>query len=126
MTEDDFWRICADEDIEVCWSRRKYAFYFTVPDDDLRIIVLPERFTGVRLLFAMFHELAHHLLHGGDQPSMALMGRSDPKWEFEADAVALIALMPDIEVRDPPPFEESRYTQKLWRDRHRLKFLYLV
>lgn len=94
MTEDDFWNICHDEGIEVVLSRRRYAFYFTVPETDVKAIVLPERRTGPRLLFSMFHELAHHFLHGGDEPCIAFQGLSDSKCEAEADAVALIALMP--------------------------------
>ena len=94
FNENDFWRICADEDVEVFWSKKRFPMYFTVPADDLRVIVLPDRLIGIRLLFVMFHELAHHWLHGGDEPCIAFLGGSDRKCEAEADAIALLALMP--------------------------------
>ena len=120
MTEEDFWLICANEQVEIVWSQRRYAFYFTDPLLNIKGIVLPDRLSGPKLLFAMFHELAHHFLHGGDEPCIAFQGLSDSKCEAEADAVALVALMPrkilpqlewcDIEAIGP----------KKWKARERL------
>lgn len=124
FTEDDFNAICVAEDIEIFWSRKKYAFYFTDPDKDIRAIVLPDRETGLKRLFAMYHELAHHLLHGGDEPCVAFMGLSDSKYESEADAFALVALMPKAQLAEIEIFEDSRFARKLWRERQKILFYY--
>lgn len=121
--EDDFWRICSEEHIDVHWSRKRFSFYFTVPDEDLRVIVLPDRYSGPRLLFAMCHELAHHFLHGGDAPCVAFQGLSDTRYEAEADAVALTWMIPQ-QVLSVPDDTESHFVRKLWSDRRRLFFLY--
>jgi Zn-dependent peptidase ImmA (M78 family) len=126
MGEEDFWKICTEDDIEVFWSRRRFPMYFTVPADDLRAIILPKRLNGSRLLFVMFHELAHHWLHGGDEPCVAFLGGSDVKCEAEADAIALIALMPGPELHVEITGDDRRFMQKLWHDRQRLSFLYGV
>lgn len=49
-------------------------------------------------LLAGFHELGHHLLHIIDQQMRRSRGRwtNDDKMEAEADAVAVIALMPRV------------------------------
>ncbi|MGD9564485.1 MAG: ImmA/IrrE family metallo-endopeptidase [Pyrinomonadaceae bacterium] len=126
QTEDDFWRICREEDIEVVWSRKRFAFYFTVPEQDLRIIVLPSRQTGIQLLFSMFHELGHHLLHGGDEPCVAFRGLSDRKCEAEADAVALLAILPRHELQriDPEDLLPRSFAKKVLKERTKLEFLY--
>lgn len=118
LCEDDFYRICAREDIEVVISPRRFAYYLTAPSYDLRMIVLPQALSGLHLLFAQFHELAHHLLHGGDDPCIAFLGESDKKCEAEADAVAVLSIFPSI--AQPPAFFESALAAKLWDDRLRL------
>lgn len=124
FTVDDFERICIAEDIEIFWSNKKYAFYFQDPAQDIRAIVLPKRLTGLKLLFTMLHELAHHMLHGGDEPSLAFLGKGDSKYEAEADAFALIALMPTTDPRHLECFEDSRFARALLADRERLSFCY--
>lgn len=125
MTEIDFYKICDRDDIEIFWSDKRFPFYFTVPDDDLRVIVLPKRLNGVRLLFVMFHELAHHWLHGGDDPCLAFLGGRDSKCEAEADAIALLALMPRPDsILDLPG--DPKFAQRLIEDRNRLTFFYNV
>jgi len=125
LREEDFWQICADADIEVVWSRKKYPFFFTVPEDDIRCIVLPERFSGPRLLLAMFHELAHFWKDGGDEPCIAFQGLIDHKCEAEADAIALVALFPDPKaMMTELDFADSPCYRKLWKERQRLYFLY--
>lgn len=119
LTEIDFEKICTREGVEVFWSDRRYALYYVV--EDVKIIILPKRLTGPKLLFAQFHELAHHLLHGGSDPCVAFLGQADKKAEAEANAVALISLFPRIE---QPPLMDSRFTRKLWDDRVRIYFLY--
>lgn len=125
LNEEDFLRICHKDDIEVFLSSKRFPFYFTVPADDLRVIVLPKRLTGARMLFVMFHELAHHWIHGGDDPCIAFLGGRDKKCEAEADAVALIALMPtpDSPIEAPG---DPRFVQRMKEDRQRLSFFYGV
>jgi Zn-dependent peptidase ImmA (M78 family) len=120
LTEIDFERICAREGVDIFWSDRRYALYYT-PTDDVKIIILPKRLTGPELLFAQFHELAHYLLHGGDDPCVAFLGQSDRKCEAEADAVALVSIFPTVE---QPPLMYSRFVRKLWDDRLALYFNY--
>lgn len=121
LTEIDFERICAKEGIDIFWSNRRYALYY-VPEDGVRIIILPKRLTGLHLLFAQFHELGHHFLHGGDDPCVAFLGQSDKKYEAEADAVAIMSIFPTI--TKPPAFFASAFAQKLWDDRMQLYFNY--
>lgn len=118
MTEDDAYRTCEKERVEIFWSKERFPFYFTVPDDDLRIIVMPQRLSGIELRFAFYHELSHHFLHGGDEPCVAFYGGRDKKCEAEADAVALIALFPTL--NDSPLFC-NEFTQELWAARLRLQ-----
>lgn len=118
MTESDFWRICDAEDIEVVWSRKKYTFYLS----DIRGIVLPDRLFGPRLLFAMFHELGHHFFHGGDDPCIAFQGLSDSKAEAEADAVALLALMPKSILSDLTSDDIEHIGPRYWKQRERLLY----
>lgn len=121
LTEIDFERICLREGVDVFWSSKRYPFYFTVPEDDVKIIVLPKRLTGFKLLFAQYHELAHHFLHGGDDPCIAFLGQSDKKCEAEADAIALVSIFPTVR---QPPLLYSRFERKLWDDRLALYFNY--
>lgn len=123
MTEDDFWRVCHENDIEVFWSAKGFPFYFTVPADDLRVIALPARLSGLRLLFVQFHELAHFWRHGGDEPCIAFLGDSDRKCEAEADAIATIALMPTVDFVIEE-FSDPRFIAKLREDRYQLHRLY--
>lgn len=123
LTEIDFEKICAREGIDIFWSDRRYALYY-VPHDEVKIIILPKRLTNLPLLFAMFHELGHHFLHGGDDPCVAFLGQSDRKAEAEANAVAVISIFPTI--ARPPTFFTSAFAAKLWDDRMRLYFNYGV
>ncbi len=125
-TEDDFWNACSLTDTEVVWSKSRFPFCFTVPDEDIRCIVLPRSFTGPQLLFAMAHEFAHIALHGGDDPCIAFQGYSDAKYEAEANAAALIALIPKQVLLSAADHSRCRspYLRKLWHDRERLYIIY--
>lgn len=126
LTETDFLRICEDIDAEIVLSDRRYPFYFNVPADDLRIIVLPKRLTGLQYLFAAFHELGHCLNDVGSEPCIAFLGGHNTRREREADAVALVALFPSPRIEDTQHPIKCRFAQKLWADRQRLFFLYGV
>jgi hypothetical protein len=125
LTDTDFFQICESEGTEVYFSDRRYAFFFTIPDEgDLKVIVLPKRLKGLRFLFAAFHELAHCLLHAGHDPSIAFLKGRDRRHECEADAVALIALFPSPLPEDAQFPIEGRFAKKLWKERQRLCLRY--
>ncbi|MBC7901507.1 MAG: ImmA/IrrE family metallo-endopeptidase [Saprospiraceae bacterium] len=104
------------------WSQKKYSFYFSALGHSC--IVLPKRKKGLRLLFAMFHELGHHFARVGDEPAAAFEGMCNGKAEPEADAIALVAMMPIDMLKEMAFFDGSRYGGKLYNERLRLFFLY--
>jgi Zn-dependent peptidase ImmA (M78 family) len=121
LTDEDFYRICEEEGIEVIQSAEKFSFYFTMLGE--HFIVLPKRRRGLRLLHAMFHELGHYFMHVGNAPEVAwLDGHS--RDEAEADAIALIAMMPRTKLKELAWLDGSRYGSHLWNERLRLFFLY--
>lgn len=124
QTEADFYRICEEEKIEIVWSDQKFSFYLADPQLDIRCITLPKRRKGLRLLHEMFHELAHHFLHAGNSPMVAFSGLTHTKDEFEAEAIALIAMMPRSDITARAFFDGSRYGDHLYNERIRLLFMY--
>ena len=122
QTEEDFHRIAEAEGIEVIWSKEKFSFYFTMLGH--HFIVLPKRRHGLKLLFAMFHEFGHYFAHVGDDPQVAFLSDAHTKDEAEADAVALVALMPKHEIMSNAFFDGSRFGGQLYNERVRLHFLY--
>ena len=125
LTETDFYRICAGEKIKVLELDVSASFYMSVSNESF--IVLSKKLKGLKRTFVMFHELSHHFLHGGtDAASAFYFGLLESKNEFEADALALIALIP-IEALESFDFLDdhpNRYARKLYKDRQRLNFLY--
>lgn len=121
LTEDDFYKICDAEGIEVLQSPEKFSFYFTMLDE--HFIVLPKRRHGLRLLFAMFHELGHYFMHVGDEPAAAFLN-GHTRDEIEADAIALIAIVPKSKIKQMAWLDGSRYGSHLYNERLRLFFLY--
>jgi Zn-dependent peptidase ImmA (M78 family) len=122
MTEDDFYNICEIEGIEIIWSDNKFAFYFSILGE--HFIVLPKRRKGLKMLFAMYHELGHYAAHAGDEPEAAFFGMTHTRDEIEADAIALIALMPKAKLKELAWLDGSRFGSHLWNERLRLFFLY--
>lgn len=127
QTEADFYRICEIEKIIILEKDVTTSFYMNVSGKSF--IVLKKRLKGLRRLFAMFHELAHHFLHGSRHAASAFyFGLLESKAEFEADALATIALVPRPMLRTFDFLDEhpNRYAKKLFRDRQKLYFLYGV
>lgn len=126
LTEQDFYAICEAENIEVLEMNVSTSFYMKVLDEP--IIVLNKRLKGLKRTFAMFHELSHHFLHGGrDAETQAwFLGMTETRNEVEADALALIALIPLEALNNYDFLEENptRYAKKLFKERQRLNFLY--
>lgn len=127
LTENDFYAICECEGIEVLEMDIAASFYMSVSGKCF--IVLSKKLKGLKRIFVMFHELAHHFLHGGRDAAQAFyFGLLETKNEFEADSVALIAMIPLSSLKSFEFLEEhpNRYARKLYRDRQRLYFLYGV
>lgn len=125
LTETDFYAICEREKITVLETDASASFYMSVSGKSF--IVLKKNLRGLKRTFTMFHELAHHFLHGGRGVNQAFyFGLLDTKQEFEADAIALLALVP-LSCLNSFDFLEThpnRYAKKLYRERQRLYFLY--
>lgn len=127
LTEQDFYDICQAEGIEVFEMDVPTSFYFSV--NGKHFIVIKSKLKGLRKTFSMFHELAHHFLHGGkDAANAFFFGLLHSKNEIEADAVALIALLPKTALKDYQFLEDhpNRFAKKLYKDRQRLWFLYQI
>jgi hypothetical protein len=123
LGEVDLHRICDQERIRIVWSDDEFAF--SISEVDWWAIVIPKRLKGLPLLFAAFHEIAHLLGgHAGETPCVMWNGFFDDKNEAEADAMALIALIPLSHLNRQEFLDGSRIAKKLWNERLRLYFLY--
>lgn len=88
LTEEDFWLICETEKIKVFETTLIVnGFYFA--DENEAVIYLNSALRGIDWLENAFHELAHHFLHTPPQSR---------KQEREAQAIALMALIPSCEL----------------------------
>ncbi len=126
LTEEDFYRICAELSIEIIHSPHKFAFTFSMMGQ--RFIVLPRRRRGIRWLFRAFHELGHVMAgHAEHSPHVAFYGletQFHDKNEVEADTIALVALMPKDRIYEmAAEIGETRFGNWLWRERVRLMVL---
>lgn len=122
----DIEEICERDEITLMFRDVRTSFYMSLLDR--RFIVIPSRLTGLRRRFAIWHEIGHHLMHGGrDAGTQAFFyGLLESKNEAEADAFATVALVPfpalfgfDWLEENPEPF-----ALQLRRKRERLHFLY--
>ena len=104
LTEADFHRLCRRFKITVDeYPMRVSGFYYCLLGG--HYIAIDSKLPPRQKLFVMFHEFAHFLMHAPDQNATASyhgVGRQTRK-EREADAVALVALIPKIwlETRTP-------------------------
>lgn len=94
FTREDFFEICLDEGVEIIWHDGDESWYMEVAGK--AYISLSNALEGYDELFTMFHELAHHFCHGGRAPELALFNCvKSSKDEFEANAVAVLAICPE-------------------------------
>jgi Zn-dependent peptidase ImmA (M78 family) len=96
FTLTDFYRICLREKVKVHeMPLRVPGFYMT--DRGKAHIYLNSSLRGVEFLLAALHELGHHFLHAPPMKTVAYFYRLPPnsKKELEAQAFALVALIPD-------------------------------
>lgn len=127
ISEEDVDWILEELDIGFISSDHKFTFTFTLFGE--QFIVIPKRMRGLKRHFRVLHELAHILAkHVQHEPHAAFYGIGSQwhdKNEFEADAIALVALIPKHKLAElAEEFGQSRYGDKLWRERCRLSFLY--
>lgn len=127
LTDKDFYDICEQENITVLEMDVTNSFYMSVKRKSF--IILKKKLKGLQKSFAMFHELSHHFLHGTNEGTSAFyFGLLNTKDEFEADALATIALVPRFALSSYDFLEEhpNRYARQLFRNRQKLEFLYGV
>lgn len=119
FTEDDILRICRREKIELV----EYPLSGS-PGSYMRvggrsIIAVDSRLRGVRRLYVLLHELAHHLLHVPPDVTVAYFFRLRPhtKQEFEAEVFATVALLPEPTLRrilaEGGDFEAEGFTRDI-------------
>lgn len=105
LTEKDFFAICKKEGVEVIEEdsedMRWHGIYTVVLG--VPFIVIDARLKGLERLWAMFHELGHHLLHSPD--TCFFSESTQHKAQSEANAFAAIALIPEKVVRQMPLWE---------------------
>ncbi len=69
------------------------SFYMSAASESF--IILSNKLKGLKKTFVMFHEIAHHFSHETRGAASAFVyNLLNNKNEFEADALALIALLP--------------------------------
>lgn len=126
LVESDLDLLCERDRIRILPQHVETSFYMSVMDQ--HFIVIPKRLRGLKREFVIWHEIGHHLLHGGrDAGTQAFwFGLNESKNETEANAFATVALIPRPALCSYDWLEENpgRFAQQLWRDRQRLFFLY--
>ena len=123
--EEDFYRICEIEKITVLELNVPTSFYFACNGEFF--IVIKKTLRGIKKTFSMFHELAHHFLHGGSsKPNAYFFGLIESRNELEADMIATVAMIPKNKIGCLDFLEEhsNRFAKKIWKDRQKLYFLY--
>lgn len=128
MTEANFYEICDRENIRVIRDREPFSYWMNL--DGEHCIVLHDKLHGARLLFTMFHELAHHFLHSGRELNqIEAYGANESSKEYEADTFAVLVLYPvealgTVEYYDAELYDPN--LRKIRRERERIYFLYGV
>lgn len=115
LTEADLLRSCQSLGVSICWAAMPVLKGFHTTIDGRATIFLDRELAGAELLFVAFHELAHAVLHESDgSVSLNFFKRSESRKEQEADAIALICLVPKCaliktagKLRDLSPFERE-------------------
>jgi len=121
LTETDFYKLCRKhkitaEEIPLTVS----GFYYCVMGK--HFIAIDTKLSPAKKLFVMFHEFAHFLMHApnyNETASFHGVGNQTRK-EREADAFALVALIPKIWLETRTPDEliaDEGITADMLRDR---------
>jgi Zn-dependent peptidase ImmA (M78 family) len=96
LTDADLYRICRREKVKLHNIPLRVPGFYMVIRGKPHIYVNGS-LRGVAWLLAAFHELGHHLLHAPPHSTVAYFYKLKPntKEENEAEAFALIALIPE-------------------------------
>jgi Zn-dependent peptidase ImmA (M78 family) len=96
LTADDFYRICRREQVKVHEIPLLVPGFYMVVRGKPHLYI-NSSLRGIAWLLAAFHELGHHLLHAPPNSTVAYFYKLKPntKEENEAEAFALIALIPE-------------------------------
>lgn len=119
FTEEDILRICRRERIELIEQPISGSPGFYMTCRGRRFITVDSRLRGVRRLYVLLHELAHHFLHAmpGACSAHFFRLRPDSKQEFEAEAFAAVALLPEPLLRrilaEGGDFEAEGFTRDI-------------
>jgi Zn-dependent peptidase ImmA (M78 family) len=97
FTEEDVLRICRRERIELVDYPTSGSLGFYMTCRGRHFITVDSRLRGVRRLYVLLHELAHHFLHAppGAYAAHFFRLRPDSKQEYEAEVFAAVALLPE-------------------------------
>lgn len=101
LTAEDFYRACRRLKVKVhTIPLRVDGFYMFTPRGGAHIYV-NSRLYGLRWLYVAWHELAHHILHAPKDVTVSFFRNVQPdsKEDVEAEAVAAIAMLPEIKLR---------------------------
>lgn len=113
LTEKDFFRICDKRNVEVLWDKTN-SFCFRLLGEDF--ICLNQNLRGQELLFDMFHELSHQILHIPYWRKTAVYFNNphgeDSKHHLEANVLALLAMYPIKQIGRWRFDESSQYLDK--------------
>ena len=125
LTMDDFYKLCAHEDITVLFEDIDSSFYMKV--DEFKFIVLSKKLSAFETIYTAFHELCHAML-GQHQPVRAcFFGLDDSEEEQLANDFATIAIMPQRGVCNTAAFIETNgvselamrmYARRVWIYEH--------
>lgn len=128
FSEEDFFRICEEENILIKEISQPFSWWMCL--DGMSCIVLYRKLRGYRLLFTMFHELAHHFEDAGEAlNAVEPFGASNSKMEVRADFFAVIAIYPLEALHTGELLEDEKYDPFLKHirlEREKINFLYGV
>lgn len=96
FSESDALRICKESGVEIKEiDIEQDGFYLKVQGK--ATIYVKRDLAGLRWLYVVLHELAHHLLHASNYQNAAFFVHNlqDSKQHHEAEAFALLAMLPE-------------------------------
>lgn len=96
FSEADAYRICEESNVRIEEAEiEQQGFYLKVQGE--ATIYVNRNLRSLRWLYVVLHELAHHLLHASSYQNAAFfcIDRQDSKQHHEADAFALLAMLPE-------------------------------
>jgi len=96
FSETDVSRICEELNVRIEEADiEQQGFYLKIQDE--ATIYINRNLRGLRWLYVALHELAHHLLHASPYQNAAsfCLDQQDSKQHHEADAFALMAMLPE-------------------------------